>query len=105
MNSLNAALLVNLLGFTVGIALYALLAAMVARHRTASEPAGINVLLLMTAFLGLLWNIGELFVFIGRDFGDADSWPLVAALLTRLLGFYHPSSYIPLGLTTVKRIG
>ncbi len=87
MNSLNAALLVNLLGFTVGIALYALLAAMVARHRTASEPAGINVLLLMTAFLGLLWNIGELFVFIGRDFGDADSWPLVAAASYSALGF------------------
>ena len=87
MNSLNAALLVNLLGFTVGIALYALLAAMVARHRTASEPAGVNILLLMTAFLGLLWNIGELFVFIGRDFGDAGSWPLVSAASYSALGF------------------
>ena len=35
MNALNAALLVNLLGFTVGIALYAMLAAMVVRHRRA----------------------------------------------------------------------
>ncbi len=87
MNSLNAALLVNLLGFTVGIALYALLAAMVARHRTSSEPTGINILLLMTAFLGLSWNIGELFVFIGRDFGDAGSWPLVSAASYSALGF------------------
>ena len=87
MNSLNAALLVNLLGFTVGIALYALLAAMVARHRNASESSGINTLLLMTAVLGLLWNIGELFVFIARDFSDAGGWPIISAISYSALGF------------------
>jgi len=83
MNSLNAALLVNFLGFTVGIALYALLAAMVARHRSASA----NILLLMTAFLGLLWNIGELFVVVGRDFGAAESGPFLTAASYSALGF------------------
>jgi hypothetical protein len=34
MNSPNIASLVNLLGFTVGVALYALLLVMVVRHRT-----------------------------------------------------------------------
>ena len=35
----NAAALINLLGFTVGIALYALLLLMVVRHRQAKEKA------------------------------------------------------------------
>lgn len=87
MNSLNAALLINLLGFTVGIALYALLAAMVARHRCASETTGVNTLLLMTAVLGLLWNIGELFVFISRDFSEGGGWPIIAAVSYSALGF------------------
>ncbi|MGI8495384.1 MAG: hypothetical protein ACR2L1_08755 [Pyrinomonadaceae bacterium] len=33
MNSLNSALLINLLGFTLGVALYGLLLVMVVRHR------------------------------------------------------------------------
>ena len=87
MNSLNAALLVNLLGFTVGIALYALLAAMVARHRNASQYAGTNSLLLITALLGLLWNLGELFIFVSRDFGTAAGWPIISAVSYSALGF------------------
>lgn len=87
MNSLNAALLVNLLGFTVGIALYTLLAAMVVRHRALSGPLKINVLLLMTAFLGLLWNFGELYLFIARDFGLAAGQPLLSAFSYSALGF------------------
>jgi len=87
MNSLNAALLVNLLGFTVGIALYALLAAMVLRHKRASEKGGVNFLLLTTAFLGLLWNLGELFVFAGKDFGSVEAWPLLTAASYSALGF------------------
>ena len=37
MNALNPASLINLLGFTVGVALYALLLAMVVRHRRAKS--------------------------------------------------------------------
>ena len=87
MNSFNAALLVNLLGFTVGIALYALLAAMVARHRNASQTASTNTLLLMTAVLGLLWNIGELFIFVYRDFSPTGGWPVISAIAYSALGF------------------
>lgn len=87
MNSLNAALLVNLLGFTVGIALYGLLAVMVLRHRRSSASAGVNFLLLTTAFLGLLWNLGELFVFIQKDFGGSGAAPLLTAASYSALGF------------------
>lgn len=57
MNSLNAAMLVNLVGFTVGIALYAMLAAMVFSHRDLragrrcqhAEARGGRVALILTA--------------------------------------------------------
>lgn len=86
MNALNAALLVNLVGFTVGIALYALLAAMIVRHGSRAE-GGVNRLLFLTAGLGLLWNIGELVVFVGRDFGNQTGWPFVTAAAYSALGF------------------
>ena len=86
MNALNAALLVNLVGFTVGIALYSLLGAMVVQHR-GRMAGGINLLLLLTAGLGLLWNLGELFVFVERDFGGQGGWPFVSAAAYSALGF------------------
>ncbi|MEJ7849336.1 MAG: histidine kinase [Pyrinomonadaceae bacterium] len=87
MNSLNAALLVNLLGFTVGIALYVMLAAMVLRHRKTSGFGGTDFLLLTTAILGLIWNLGELFVFVQKDFGSAQGGPLLVAASYSALGF------------------
>lgn len=87
MNALNAALLVNLVGFTVGIALFALLAVMVVKHSDRRESGGINLLLLLTAGLGLLWNVGELFVFVERDFGQQAGWPFVSAAAYSALGF------------------
>jgi hypothetical protein len=87
MNSLDAALLVNLLGFSVGIALYALLAVMVVRHRRESAAGGVNLLLLTTAALGLLWNLGELYVFVKRDFADSGIPPILIALSFSALGF------------------
>ncbi len=85
MNSLNAALLVNLLGFSVGIALYAMLAMMVMRHRGKAD--NINLLLLTTAALGLLWNIGQLYAFVQKDFGDAGISPFLVAIAFSALGF------------------
>lgn len=87
MNSLNAALLVNLLGFTVGVALYAMLAAMVVRHRKTQAFGGVDFLLLTTAFLGLVWNLGELFVLVQKDFGSAQSIPFLVAASYSALGF------------------
>jgi Histidine kinase len=83
MNTLNAASLINLLGFTVGVALYALLLVMVVRHRKAR----VNSLLLTTSVLGLVWNIGELFFFISKDFGVSRLSPILSAISYSALGF------------------
>lgn len=87
MDSLNAALLVNLLGFSVGIALYALVAVMVVRHRGSRRAENANLLLLTTAALGLLWNVGELYGFVSKDFGGPAISPLLVALSFSALGF------------------
>src|SRR5439155_14848927 len=87
MYSLNAALLVNLLGFSVGIALYALLAAMVLLHRRRSGSIGVSILLLTTAALGLLWNLGQLYVFVQKDFVEVGISPLLVAVSFSALGF------------------
>jgi signal transduction histidine kinase len=87
MNALNAALLVNLIGFTVGVALYGLVAAMVVRHRSRSKPASVDLLLLTTAGLGLLWNLGELYSFIQKDFALTGISPWLAAISFSALGF------------------
>jgi len=85
MDALNAALLVNMVGFTVGIALYSLLAVMLVRHRDRSS--GGVTLLLLTATLGLIWNIGELFVFVNKDFGPSGQRPFISAAAYSALGF------------------
>lgn len=87
MNSLNTASLINLLGFTVGIALYALLLAMVVRHRRSREKFSFDFLLLATAILGLLWNAGELFVLVWKDFGAREVSPVLLAISYSALGF------------------
>ena len=87
MDALNAALLVNLVGFTVGVALYAMLAVMVVRHRRASTAAGVDVLLLVTAALGLVWNAGELVVSVQRDFSPGPSLAFLVAAAYSALGF------------------
>jgi two-component sensor histidine kinase len=87
MNSLNTASLVNLLGFTVGIALYALLLAMVVRHRRSRGKFSFDFLLLATAILGLLWNAGELFVLVWKDFGAREVSPVLLAVSYSALGF------------------
>jgi len=84
---LNAAALVNLLGFTVGIALYALLLLMVVRHGRARERNAPDRLLLLTAALGLLWNAGELGVLFWKDFGATEVSPLLIAASYSALGF------------------
>ena len=83
MNTLNAASLINLLGFTVGVALYALLLVMVVRLRKSR----VNSLLLTTSILGLVWNIGELFFFVSKDFGITRFSPILSAVSYSALGF------------------
>jgi signal transduction histidine kinase len=83
----NAAALINLLGFTVGIALYALLLLMVVRHGRAREKNAPDFLLLLTAALGLLWNTGELAALFWKDFGVAPVSPALMAISYSALGF------------------
>jgi two-component system, LytTR family, sensor kinase len=82
-NSGDAALLVNLMGFSVGLALFVLLAVMVLRHR---EKGG-RLLLLSTAALGIMWNAGELFLVVLRDFFSDPEFPWVTAAAYSALGF------------------
>jgi Histidine kinase len=85
MNVLNSASLINLLGFTIGGALYALLLAMVVVYRRAKGSP--DYLLLATSLLGLVWNVGELASLGWRDFEHADISPVVTALAYSALGF------------------
>lgn len=99
MDALNIAGLINLVGYLLGIALYAMLLAMVLRHRAqtgaSSEPLNvrtpsslsINGLLLATAVLGLLWNIGAFATYGPRGFGFGGSNPLLSAVSFTALGF------------------
>jgi len=99
MNPINIAGLINLVGYTIGIALYAMLLTMVLRHRaqvssaresTDGETVGylaVNGLLLATAVLGLLWNIGALATYGLRGFGLPSMNPVVSAVSFTALGF------------------
>ncbi len=87
MNTLNVASLINLLGFTVGIALYALLLVMVVRHRRTKERFPVDLLLFATGVLGILWNVGEFSVFIWKDFQIGEISPVLLAVSYSALGF------------------
>ena len=84
----HAASLVNVTGFIAGTVLYAMLFAMVVRPASARDARGgtIDRLLLLTALLGLIWNL-EAFVSHGlRDFGVLPLPPLAQALGLAALG-------------------
>ncbi|MCW5959648.1 MAG: histidine kinase [Pyrinomonadaceae bacterium] len=85
MYSLNTASLINLLGFAVGVALYAMLFVMVLRHR--KQDSKFDLLLLLTAVLGITWNAGELFTSVWQDFNGKPVPPLIKAVYFSALGF------------------
>ena len=87
MNSLNTALLINLLGFTVGAALYALLFVMLVRHRRSSSSGNVNFLLTATSLLGFIWNADELYSFLQQDFTNGGISPFLGAAAYSALGF------------------
>jgi len=84
MESQNIAALVNLLGFITGAILYGMLLVMVVRSVDAgTSPASgqrltfsAEGLLLVTAVLGLLWNLGALAIYGARDWkvGKLSVW-------------------------------
>src|SRR4030095_13865015 len=101
MNAINIAGLINLLGYTMGIALYTMLLAIVLKHpiQFGSSPNStltaayarlpVNGLMLATAILGMLWNIGALATYGLRGFGlyGTDAYPLLSAIAFTALGF------------------
>lgn len=98
MNPRNIAALVNLLGFLTGAALYAMLLVMVLRaaesapgydgHGTGwRRNADYRRLLLVTALLGLLWNVGALLIYGARDLELGDTSPWFVASIFTALGF------------------
>jgi two-component system, LytTR family, sensor kinase len=97
MSGLNIAGLTNLLGYTVAIALYLMLLVMVLKHpaQSTTQPAQAsfysgwsnNALLLLTAVLGVLWNIGALAIYGLKAIGYENSYPIVAAISFTALGF------------------
>jgi len=99
MSGINIASLINLLGYTIAIALYAMLLVMVLRHppqsisapefsqpnrRTTLTKIG---LLPLTAVLGLLWNIGALAMYGLKGLGYGTDHPLISAVSFTALGF------------------
>src|ERR1043166_2601792 len=97
MNIINVAGLINLLGYTIGIALYALLLGMVVRHpaqELRSETSLLsklltNPLMLATAILGLLWNVGAFATYGLKGFGVilSAAFPFLSALSFAALAF------------------
>jgi hypothetical protein len=73
--------LVNLVGFLIGAALYGMLFTLVVRRRVD------NRLTLLTAILGLLWNVIGVATYAIRDFAGHDPHPYLIATAYSALGF------------------
>lgn len=90
MTSTNMAALINLLGWTMGVTLYAMLLMMVLRsaghvnraaHRDSTEPREFNFLPLATAMLGLVWNAGSFATYGLHDLGISNALSVLSLLL------------------------
>jgi len=92
MESQNIAALVNLLGFITGAILYAMLLVMVVRSADPSASGQRSTfsterLLLATALLGLLWNLGALAIYGARDWNVGKLSPWFDSFVFTALGF------------------
>ena len=94
----DAGVLLNVIGFITGGALYAMLLVMVLRSRGRARDAKTNLfpgrlfvsgdlLSLGTAILGLFWNAGGLAVYGFRDLGASELPPPLTAAAFTALGF------------------
>ncbi|HEV2721433.1 MAG TPA: hypothetical protein VG323_15535, partial [Thermoanaerobaculia bacterium] len=77
----DVTVLVHLVGFLTGAALYGMLSGLVLRRRIDDR------LPLLTAFLGLIWNIVGLATFCIRDVAGREPEPLLVAAAYAALGF------------------
>jgi two-component system LytT family sensor kinase len=98
MTSINVAALINMLGFATGAVLYAMLLLMVFRHPVQPNPTLHNSvstlsswtasgLLLATAILGLLWNLGSLSTQVLKGLGITETSSILSAISYTALGF------------------
>src|SRR5881409_1924053 len=78
--------LLNLIGLSTGIALYAMLLAMVVRGRSPTTPR-LDPLLLATAVLGLVWNLCALPAYELPKVGIQGPFPFLIAAGFSALGF------------------
>src|SRR5450755_3421693 len=78
----NVAALVHLVGFLTGAALYGMLFTLVLRRRVGDDR-----LPLVTAILGLIWNVSGLAAFGIRDFAGVDPPSFLTATAYSALGF------------------
>src|SRR5215470_14379040 len=77
---MNVGELLNLVGLSTGVVLYAMLLAMVVRARLTRAPGGsFDPLLLLTSVLGLLWNLCALSTYVLPKVGIAGPFPLLSA--------------------------
>jgi two-component system LytT family sensor kinase len=80
--------LINLVGLGAGVVLYAMLLAMVVRAgRARGAQASLDLLLLATAILGLVWNLCALPVYELPRFGVIRQFPVLIAVGFSALGF------------------
>jgi two-component system LytT family sensor kinase len=86
--TLNIGELLNLVGLSTGVVLYAMLLAMVVRAgRAPGLKSRFDPLLLLTSLLGLVWNLSALTVYELPKVGVEGPFPYVAAVGFGALGF------------------
>jgi two-component system LytT family sensor kinase len=86
--TLNIGELLNLVGLSTGVGLYAMLLTMVVRAgRTPGLKGPVDPLLLLTSLLGLVWNLCALTLYELPRVGIAGPFPYVAAVGFGALGF------------------
>src|SRR5580765_1175755 len=79
--------LLNLIGLSTGVVLYAMLLAMVLRAGNATGTTRVDPLLLATAVLGLLWNACALPAYELPKIGVEGPFPFLIAAGFSALGF------------------
>ena len=95
--------LLNLVGLSTGVVLYAMLLAMVLRASGAarSDPR-FDPLLVVTSILGLVWNLCALAVYEFPKVGIDGPFPVLAAVGFSALGFLPAVSCIPSSEATAR---
>ena len=85
--TLNVGELLNLVGLSTGVVLYAMLLAMVLRAGRAGQKTAFDSLLLLTSVLGLLWNLCALPAYELPKMGFEGPFPFLTAIGFSALGF------------------